>query len=533
MELQRLRERGMKAILMGHVPPAKTESKMSWYESCWQKYTLWNRQYRDVLVGSMYGHMNIGHFFLQDAEEVDIARLVQYDESMQGSTNMDGIMDGTFSTRSATDYLIDLRHEWTQLPRPPKSKKKERHDKQRQKRYLKEIGGEWAERYIVTHVSPSVIPNAFPSLRVMEYNISGLEDCLDSPQAQAFHVQEEEEMPETEDDVEEGDMRIYRRGFKIPHPPSKSTPPGPAYFPQLFTWTGFTQYVANITDLNNDFVGIDKYIPSTSSPSTRSTSISFDSFHLSDPPTGDDVELESHPQDSEKGNDGNGIDMKKWHPGKFSGREPPTNNDDDDDDDKDGERRPPKTFHYEIAYRTQDDPIFRLDDLTVRRYLELAQRIGRFKPDGEDRSRNVDEVGRDKVNTSQTEKGEGDVGGDGPQNKVERHTKDEDRDGDAARENGINEEEEKRNSKKHEQGKHHHKKHNKHKKHKKHKKRKRKAINKVWFTFIQRAFVGALDDEEIHDRFGSQPGDGPDHDPDLERGCGSEHYPGPDLQSEL
>ncbi|KAG7130505.1 Endopolyphosphatase like protein [Verticillium longisporum] len=43
IQLQAMRERGMKVILMGHVPPARTNSKQNWDETCWQKYNLWLR----------------------------------------------------------------------------------------------------------------------------------------------------------------------------------------------------------------------------------------------------------------------------------------------------------------------------------------------------------------------------------------------------------------------------------------------------------------------------------------------------------
>jgi endopolyphosphatase len=39
--------------------------------------------------------------------------------------------------------------------------------------------------------------------------------------------------------------------FTIPKPPSKSAPPGPAYSPQTFTFTSFTQYFANLTRIHN------------------------------------------------------------------------------------------------------------------------------------------------------------------------------------------------------------------------------------------------------------------------------------------
>ena len=70
IQLEFLRQRRMKAILTGHVPPARTESKQNWDETCYQKYVLWLRQYRDVIVGSIFGHMNIDHFMFQDVSDL-------------------------------------------------------------------------------------------------------------------------------------------------------------------------------------------------------------------------------------------------------------------------------------------------------------------------------------------------------------------------------------------------------------------------------------------------------------------------------
>ena len=111
IQLQLVRKRGMKAILMGHVPPARTESKISWDETCWHKYTLWMLQYRDVIVGSLYGHMNIDHFMLQDSHRID-------DGIMNGEVEAVGMttLDDEFSIQSSADYLSDLQHGWRKLP---------------------------------------------------------------------------------------------------------------------------------------------------------------------------------------------------------------------------------------------------------------------------------------------------------------------------------------------------------------------------------------------------------------------------------
>ena len=191
IQLQFMRQRGMKAILTGHVPPARTNSKQLWDESCWQKYTLWLNQYRDVVVGGLYGHMNIDHFMVQDSEDVNI--LLSEDDQVVRAA-----MDEELSIESANEYLEELRQDWSDLPNPKivfsseddeekydthvdkaakkkKDKKNKKKKKKKKKKALKEIGGPWAERYQLTHVAPSVVPNYFPTLRIYEYNITGLD----------------------------------------------------------------------------------------------------------------------------------------------------------------------------------------------------------------------------------------------------------------------------------------------------------------------------------------------------------------------
>ena len=99
----------MKAILIGHVPPARTESKQLWDEACWQKYTLWLKQFRDVVTGSLYGHMNIDHFLLQDTIDIDIALNAQ-DAPLRTS------LENEFSIQSKSEYLQELRKYWSRLP---------------------------------------------------------------------------------------------------------------------------------------------------------------------------------------------------------------------------------------------------------------------------------------------------------------------------------------------------------------------------------------------------------------------------------
>lgn len=456
IQLQFVRDRGMKAILMGHVPPARTESKRNWDETCWQKYTLWMRQYRDVVVGSMYGHMNLDHFLLQDSQDID-------SKSMDGLIDADrftSAIDDELSAQSSAEYLTELRAEWSELPDPPTSKskrafeenildlpsdideddmtsnrKKGRNRKGRaNRRYLKKIGGRWGERYSVSLVSPSVIPKYFPTLRVMHYNITGLEHATLSPRlggdtsVATLEPNDSDTQEVIDDPIDDlaytkkpgvKSRRKHRKSKKkhkkpkkpkyvVPNPPSRSSPPGPAYSPQTLTWLGFTQYYANLTEINIDY----------------------DPHHSMS--TKNEASTLRRPLD-EEGDDGNDskTELSKAHR---------------------------KTFEYEVEYDTRNDSVFKLEDLTVKSWLNVARRIGEYKPESGDRM----EV--DRNNRAEAEN--------------EPHVIDEEQDVELE---------------KHKSGK---------KKHRKHKKR--KAINKVWFTFARRAYVNTRDDADLHERFGEE-----------------------------
>ena len=211
IQLQLLRERGVKAIMTGHVPPARNEQKEMWTESCWMKYALWLRQYRDVVVGSLWGHMNVEHFFLMDLDEVvwDVGSrglLGSEDEEVEGNlttfndylrmTRVQDIDEEDTSSPgrslpsrdtplsiqvNAPDYLNALRQQFSSLPNTPvkpsatKQKKKRKDQPTPEECYHNAIGGEHAERFAVNFVSASIVPNFFPTLRVFRYSLEGLE----------------------------------------------------------------------------------------------------------------------------------------------------------------------------------------------------------------------------------------------------------------------------------------------------------------------------------------------------------------------
>ncbi|KAF2657526.1 Endopolyphosphatase [Lophiostoma macrostomum CBS 122681] len=505
VQLQILRERGMKVILIGHVPPARTDSKLSWEETCWQKFTLWERQYRDIIVGSLFGHMNIDHFMLQDSRDLrkdtKNGKMGSAMEFKRNDVPESSLENGEVTINSASDYLIDLRDSWAKLPTPPKSKKKsqslaeyiddEEEDqlsiwqwitsklskskkntkgrkgkdadkkKRKKKTFLDKIGGRYAERYSIAHVAPSVVPNYFPTLRIFTYNISTLEGLIVSAPAGSPPMLRDLSGAQTplvdpgfmdfsddrawEEEVEEiiAQKKKQRRKerqsrkkprkykFKIPQEPDKSAPPGPAYSPQPFTLLGYTQYFANLTHINNDFVV---------SPSSGS----------------------EEPFQSEDGDDE--VHEHKWKEGKHKqhqGKKP----------------RPkphPKKFKFEVEYDTRSDKKFKLKDLTVRGYVDLARRIGQ------------DEAKAKFIELDVTD-GEEDLEGDDA-------FEDESDDKDVEVESEDQDDEVDTEKKKKKKGK-------------KHKHKHKHSKNDAWYTFVKRAFVGTMDPREIEETFGVRPED--------------------------
>lgn len=453
IQLQFLRQRGMKAIMSGHVPPARTDNKNNWDETCWQKYTLWMHQYRDVVVGSIYGHMNIDHFMLQDSKDVEMQSAKRHSTETSRAAFKD-----IRTAQSTADYLTELRVGWSQLPDPPKAitsqrskgsnepigvskprnrgqrKKKKKGNKNKTDKFFKEIGGEWGERYSLSLVGPSIVPNYFPTLRVIEYNISGLDPVLKlnipGRNKLCAHVADQ---PSTKHPGELEKDRTYRdvayetksrkkparQDWKkdhkgIPKAPSKSSPPGPAYSPQTLTWLGYTQYYANLTEINNDFT----------------------------------LETNAVPGNGQVKKDG-------WKEGKYHGEHPRD----------EGPISHVKKFTFEVEYDTRYDKIYNLNDLTVRNYIGLAARMGQYKPPKEDLM--------------------------GPEIAVGVHGSEE---ASASLDPFTHDEAERIEAGFPAKKKKHKKKHRKH--------GKRKAINQAWFTFVKRAFVGSIDDEDLHEKFG-------------------------------
>ncbi|KAK3936309.1 Metallo-dependent phosphatase-like protein [Diplogelasinospora grovesii] len=439
IQLQFMRARGMKAILMGHVPPARTESKKLWDETCWQKYTLWLRQYRDVVTASLYGHMNVDHFLIQDTRDIDMS-LISGGEAE--TADVREAMEDELSAASTADYLQELRHGWSKLPRPSTDEGEASGGKGKKGRKGgKKPKGLWGERYHMSLVSPSVVPNYFPTLRVIEYNISGLEDTpvWEDKGAEMLQLHPVAEVDDQKHldlrdmstvDTELGSTKEHKSGDKdkkkkkkpkkgkkpqdpslvIPDPPSTASPPGPAYSQQTLTLTGYTQYFANLTHINNDMT-----------------------------PDGGPVE-------ESEGSSSWTDWLLRWRKGKNGDKKPKTPDEPN-----------PRAFQFEVEYSTFDDKIYKLGDLTVNSFVDLAYRIGQ-KAQGKALAEVDDNEDRDIEEESEYASDASDESDSDDDDEFDETTEQGDKDK---------------------------------------KKKKGKKHNKTWLHFLRHAFVSTVDDDDL------------------------------------
>lgn len=238
--LSELRARNMKVWFSGHVPP----NANNWEPSCLDRYSAWIHEYRDIIVGGLYGHMNLDHFLFLDSQAVT-------PEVSISSEDINWDDESPISVAGKVEYLQDLRESYAAIANDPSD--------------------HLHTRYSVAHVNPSVIPTYLPGLRVWDYNITGLEAELPSVYSNGeplrswadVFIEIDEEMarlraddsPEDEEDSEllETEARKEKNKNKrdLTWPPNMGdVAPGPAYVAQTFSPTGYTQYFANLTAAN-------------------------------------------------------------------------------------------------------------------------------------------------------------------------------------------------------------------------------------------------------------------------------------------
>ncbi|CAI5084845.1 AVN_HP_G0091330.mRNA.1.CDS.1 [Saccharomyces cerevisiae] len=291
--LEELRSRGMKVWLSGHVPPIAK----NFDQSCYDKFTLWTHEYRDIIIGGLYGHMNIDHFIPTDGKKARKSLLKAMEQStrvQQGEdsneedeeTELNRILDHAMAAKEVflmgakpsnkEAYMNTVRDTyyrkvWNKLERVDEKnvenekKKKEKKDKKKKKPITRK---ELIKRYSIVNIGGSVIPTFNPSFRIWEYNIT---DIVNDSNFAVSEYKPWDEFFESlnkimedsllEDEMDSSNIEVGINREKMGEKKNDKTMPiempdkyelGPAYVPQLFTPTRFVQFYADLEKINQE-----------------------------------------------------------------------------------------------------------------------------------------------------------------------------------------------------------------------------------------------------------------------------------------
>ncbi|KAL3230761.1 Endopolyphosphatase [Nakaseomyces bracarensis] len=281
--LDEIRERGMKVWITGHVPPIAK----NYDSSCYNKFSLWMHEYRDVIIGGLYGHMNVDHFIPVDIhavrESMDEEMLLINQEDrvsnkimehaiaakeaylmgarpVNKEAYMDGVRENYYDeVRSQIEQANSGSDIEVEAKRGKKGRKGKKGDKKKNRTFE-----ELCDDYAIVNVAGSVIPTFNPSFRVWEYNVTELSELTTKeieykPWDKFF--EELEELIDIEVNMDDSDivdeMTMKKKKKKvdksIPKKKPDDIPAGPGHNAGLFSPEKFVHYYANLEEINSKY----------------------------------------------------------------------------------------------------------------------------------------------------------------------------------------------------------------------------------------------------------------------------------------
>ncbi|KAI5960839.1 PPN1 [Candida pseudojiufengensis] len=258
--LKEMRARKMKVWLTGHVPP----NEKNYDPTCLRKYIVWIYEFRDVIIGGLYGHMNLDHFIPLDSvaayKSIKNSNMINVFENSYEDDDTDAIGDSSFY--HALDSKFD--DSFFRIQGGVPEYKVDYMETFREEVYAKIKGkkksGSFGERYSISHVASSIVPTFNPGIRVWEYNITTLGKEITKTKFEPWDkfFESIETLIEKQDqytDEEDSDNSVWsflkKRDKTFPKPMPKTAKLGPAYIPQTFTPERYVQYYADLKSIND------------------------------------------------------------------------------------------------------------------------------------------------------------------------------------------------------------------------------------------------------------------------------------------
>lgn len=202
--LKECRRRDLKVWLSGHVPPIPKNI----HHSCYSKISVWMHEYRDIIIGGVWGHMNLDHWVPLDSvaawksiesrlltsgilKEGEILPYINYEQETVLIEALEEGEEGDFEELPSHENVeqiyrsfgIDIKDHsdspmhtfndrYLGAPKNKVDYLKTIRDSMYAKLKWKRKGGQNLERYAIAHISASVIPTYNSGMRVWEYNIT-------------------------------------------------------------------------------------------------------------------------------------------------------------------------------------------------------------------------------------------------------------------------------------------------------------------------------------------------------------------------
>ncbi|WVO13727.1 hypothetical protein L204_101349 [Cryptococcus depauperatus] len=202
IQLNNFRQRGMQVWLTGHVPPHMGR----YYDDCYLRYGDLALRYQDTIVGHLFGHMNVDHFFFIDVDELEATSKVAVSD------------DSTTSNRFHQDLSLPQTHSSPSSSGPvrPLGRSGAKNLEKELKKDFGEMPGPRMlnlKDYAIVNVAASVIPTYHPGLRIYSYNISGVDSDAITEHLyigrQVSEIEDEEsDLEDEESDIEDEDDEL-------------------------------------------------------------------------------------------------------------------------------------------------------------------------------------------------------------------------------------------------------------------------------------------------------------------------------------
>ncbi|KAI0638216.1 Metallo-dependent phosphatase-like protein [Trametes polyzona] len=321
VQLRMFRARGMQVWLSGHVPP----SSRNFYSECYVRYLELSLRFQDTILGHVYGHMNMDHFFLLDAEQLASRAPRSSDMSLAGD---DEAPPSVLKHKKKELYKL-LLQEFADLP----SANALNHD-----------------NYAVVNVAPSVIPTYLPSFRIYAYNTTG-----ELYRAGQLGDAEAQPGPSRSLKTVVGDLceeEEYENTWRCNlDQPWHSNPDAPSRTNRLWTPLGYAQYTLRDMDTADE----------EHAPKFKLEYLTFPVAALHPPPESEAAADATDTDDSAR-SEGKGKGKKKdkfWYPIP--------------------RRQLPRLLRNSTIEKSKKFAPYELEDLTIPSWTALAQRLGRAK----------------------------------------------------------------------------------------------------------------------------------------------------------